>query len=80
VNIAFRTTEEPLYLPTFFELVLPVLARRHLVRVFSVRPQEPKFDTGGTKVSRKLRYYSYASVSDAPAARQASRTVDRLGL
>jgi hypothetical protein len=79
VNIAFRTTEEPLYLPTFFELVLPVLARRHLVRVFSVRPQEPKF-AGGTKVSRKLRYYSYASVSDAPAARQASRTVDRLGL
>jgi methionyl-tRNA formyltransferase len=38
VNIAFLTIEDPLYLPTFFGRVLPVLARRHTVRVFSVLP------------------------------------------
>jgi hypothetical protein len=38
MNISFLTTEDPLYLPMFFELVLPVLARRHAVRVFSVPP------------------------------------------
>jgi methionyl-tRNA formyltransferase len=38
MNISFLTTEDPLYLPMFFELVLPVLARRHVVRVFSVPP------------------------------------------
>jgi methionyl-tRNA formyltransferase len=38
MNISFLTTEDPLYLPMFFELVLPVLSRRHAVRVFSVPP------------------------------------------
>jgi methionyl-tRNA formyltransferase len=38
MNISFLTTEDPLYLPMFFELVLPVLARHHVVQVFSVPP------------------------------------------
>jgi methionyl-tRNA formyltransferase len=38
MNISFLTTEDPLYLPMFFQLVLPELAQRHTVRVFSVRP------------------------------------------
>jgi methionyl-tRNA formyltransferase len=38
MNISFLTTEDPLYLPRFFEIVLPVLARPHRVRVFSVPP------------------------------------------
>ncbi|MBV8184876.1 MAG: hypothetical protein JOY76_09330 [Hyphomicrobiales bacterium] len=38
MNIFFLTTEDPLYLPNFFEIVLPVLARSHRVRVVSVPP------------------------------------------
>lgn len=38
MKISFLTTEDPLYLPTFFEMVLPHLVRRHAVRVFSVPP------------------------------------------
>lgn len=38
MNISFLTTEEPLYLPKFFEHVLPALLRRHTVRVYSVPP------------------------------------------
>jgi methionyl-tRNA formyltransferase len=38
MNISFLTTGDPIYLPRFFDLVLPVLARRHVVRVFLVPP------------------------------------------
>jgi len=38
MNITFLTTDEPLFLPKFFENVLPALARRHTVRVCSVPP------------------------------------------
>ncbi len=38
MNVSFLTTEDPLYLPMFFERVLPVLRRRHVVRVYSVPP------------------------------------------
>ena len=34
----FLTTEDPLYLPTFFQIVLPALVRHHPVQVFSVPP------------------------------------------
>ncbi len=33
MNISFLTTEDPLYLPKFFEHVLPELLRRHTERV-----------------------------------------------
>jgi hypothetical protein len=36
MNISFLTTDEPLFLPKFFEHVLPALSRRHTVRVYSV--------------------------------------------
>jgi methionyl-tRNA formyltransferase len=38
MNITFLTTSDPLYLPRFFERVLPPLARRHVLRVYSVPP------------------------------------------
>jgi methionyl-tRNA formyltransferase len=38
MKISFLTTEDPLYLPTFFQMVLPVLGRHHVVQVFSVPP------------------------------------------
>jgi methionyl-tRNA formyltransferase len=38
MNISFLTTDEPLFLPKFFENVLPTLSRRHAVRVYSVPP------------------------------------------
>jgi methionyl-tRNA formyltransferase len=38
MNIAFLTTDEPLYLPKFFERALPTLAARHTVCVYSVPP------------------------------------------
>jgi methionyl-tRNA formyltransferase len=38
MNISFLTTDEPLFLPKFFERVLPTLSRRHAVRVYSVAP------------------------------------------
>jgi methionyl-tRNA formyltransferase len=38
MNISFLTTEDPLYLPMFFQLVLPAVAQRHAVRVYSVPP------------------------------------------
>ena len=38
MNISFLTTDEPLFLPTFFEHALPALSRRHAVRVYSVPP------------------------------------------
>jgi methionyl-tRNA formyltransferase len=38
MNISFLTTEDALYLPKFFQLVLRELARKHVVQVFSVPP------------------------------------------
>jgi methionyl-tRNA formyltransferase len=38
MNISFLTTDEPLFLPKFFEHTLPALLRRHTVRVYSVPP------------------------------------------
>ena len=38
MNIAFLTTSDPLYLPKFFERILPTLARQHELRVYSVPP------------------------------------------
>ena len=38
MNISFLTTDEPLFLPKFFERVLPALSLRHTLRVYSVPP------------------------------------------
>jgi methionyl-tRNA formyltransferase len=38
MNISFLTTDEPLFLPNFFEHVLPALSGRHAVSVFSAPP------------------------------------------
>lgn len=36
--VSFLTTTDPLYLPRFFERVLPALSRRHMLRVYAVPP------------------------------------------
>ena len=36
--VSFLTTSDPLYLPKFFERVLPALSGRHALRVYSVPP------------------------------------------
>jgi methionyl-tRNA formyltransferase len=38
MNISFLTTDEPLFLPKFFERLLPALSLRHPLRVYSVPP------------------------------------------
>ena len=38
MNISFLTTDEPIFLPRFFEQTLSALSRRHTVRVYSVPP------------------------------------------
>jgi methionyl-tRNA formyltransferase len=38
MNISFLTTDEPLFLPKFFERLLPALSLRHTLRVYSVPP------------------------------------------
>ncbi len=38
MNISFLTTEEPIYLPAFYERVLPVMKRGHTVRVYAAPP------------------------------------------
>lgn len=38
MNISFLTTEEPIYLPAFYERVLPVMQQGHTVRVYAAPP------------------------------------------
>jgi methionyl-tRNA formyltransferase len=59
MNISFLTTDEPLFLPKFFERLLPTLSRRHTVRVYSVPPLYKK----QTSAQAARRYLSSFGVS-----------------
>ena len=77
MNISFLTTDEPLFLPKFFEHALPALSRRHAVRVYSVPPalRKPKLGAGGASVCASFGVTATIQLTTA-CLRQAGQTVD----